>query len=62
MKLRLELDQQTSEALSRSAISELRPTPLQAEVLLRRALGLLVPKESPTDAPEPVATAGAGYE
>ena len=61
MKLRLELDQQTAEALTKSAISELRPTPLQAEVLLRRALGLPVPKESPASAPEPV-SAGVSDE
>ena len=65
MKLRLVLDEQTSEALMRSALRELRPTPLQAEVLLRRALGLPVPKESPEEAPEteqagPV-PAGAGH-
>ena len=46
MRLRFELDTQTAEALAQSAIRELRPVPLQAEVLLRRALGLPVPKEA----------------
>ncbi len=46
MRLRLELDTQTAEALAQSAIRELRPASMQAEVLLRRALGLPVPKEA----------------
>jgi hypothetical protein len=55
MRLRIDLDPQTAEALAKSAVRELRPVPMQAEVLLRRALGLPFPKESPANAPEPVA-------
>jgi hypothetical protein len=55
MRLRLDLDPQTAEALAVSAVREMRPAPMQAEVLLRRALGLPVPKESPANDREPVA-------
>jgi hypothetical protein len=52
---KIPLDPETERALAESGIRELRPPHLQAVVLLRRALGLPVPKESPADAPEPVA-------
>ena len=57
MRLRLELDTQTTEALAQSAIRELRPASMQAEVLLRRALGLPVPKES-LESTQELASAG----
>ncbi len=57
MRLRLELDSQTAEALAQSAIRELRPATLQAEVLLRRALGLPVPKE-PVESTQELVPAG----
>jgi hypothetical protein len=40
MRIRLELDDETREKLIEAAIRERRPVGLQAEVLLRRALGL----------------------
>jgi hypothetical protein len=43
MKLKIDLDMETTEALMRSAVRELRPAGLQAEVLLKRALGLTFP-------------------
>jgi hypothetical protein len=45
MKLRLDLDAEATEALIKSGLHELRPPNLQAEVLLRRALGLPFPPE-----------------
>ena len=45
MKLKIELDTETTEALMNSAVRELRPAGLQAEVLLKRALGLPFPPE-----------------
>lgn len=42
-KLRLDLDQETFEALTDKAFSERRPVQLQAEVILRQALGLQFP-------------------
>ena len=44
---RIPLDPETERALTESGIQELRPPGLQAVVLLRRALGLPVPKERP---------------
>jgi len=44
MRIRLELDAQTTQALIRSAVSEKRPVAWQAEILLRRALGLPFPE------------------
>jgi hypothetical protein len=45
MKVRLNLDAEATEALIKSGLHELRPPDLQAEVLLRRALGLPFPPE-----------------
>ena len=42
-RLRLDLDTETFESLVAHATAELRPVQLQAEVLLRRALGLPFP-------------------
>jgi hypothetical protein len=47
MKLKLELDPETAEKLAESAVIERRPLAWQAEVLLRRALGLPFPQEQP---------------
>ncbi len=52
MRLRLVLDAATSAALARAAVRELRPLDLQAEVLLRRALGLAVPLPEPGEQQE----------
>lgn len=43
MLLRVNLDREVGDRLRESATAELRPIPLQAEVLLRRALALPVP-------------------
>ena len=61
MRLRIDLDAQAYETLVRSGHSELRPPQMQAEVLLRRALGLPVPKEALVDSKELV-PAGADRE
>ena len=42
---KIPLDPETERALAESGVHELRPPALQAVVLLRRALGLPVPKE-----------------
>jgi hypothetical protein len=49
MRLKLDLDTQTWEALAISAVRELRPAPRQAEVLLMRALGVPFPKDQRPD-------------
>lgn len=60
MKLRLDLDTQTADALMASAVRELRPTNLQAEVLIKRSLGLPIPpieahtQPSPSESTAPV--------
>ncbi|HEY7033100.1 MAG TPA: hypothetical protein VH482_17305, partial [Thermomicrobiales bacterium] len=41
MRLRLDLDHETYDALTRAAVTELRPLPWQAELILRRHLGTL---------------------
>jgi hypothetical protein len=51
MKLRLELDELLGSALLEQAIAERRPISMQAEVALRRALGLPVPVPTKTKAP-----------
>ena len=51
---KIPLDRETEYALAESGIRELRPPQLQAVVLLRRSLGLPVPKEVPPSIPEPV--------
>jgi hypothetical protein len=43
MRIHLELDSETSKALVAQAMSEQRPVPLQAAVMLRRCLGLPFP-------------------
>jgi hypothetical protein len=45
MRLRLELDQQTTDRLIEVAVEERRPVGMQAEVILRRALGLATPPQ-----------------
>ena len=42
-RLKLDLDAETFEALAVQALSERRPVPLQAQVILRQALGLPFP-------------------
>ena len=48
-RLRLDLDTETFETLLTHATAELRPVQLQAEVLLRQALGLPFPYPSPSE-------------
>jgi hypothetical protein len=43
MLLRLELDRSTAVRLVECAVAESRPIPMQAQVLIRRALGLPFP-------------------
>jgi hypothetical protein len=43
VRLRLELDADTTAALMRQAVADLRPVDMEAEALLRRVLGLPVP-------------------
>jgi hypothetical protein len=67
MRVRIDLDVETTKALIESGLHELRPPNLQAEVLLRRALGLPFPPEPRSSTPcttqtqkeslEPVGTA-----
>lgn len=52
MRLKLDLDTETTERLIDAAITERRPLPLQAEVILRRALGLSFPAPREQDATE----------
>jgi hypothetical protein len=49
MRLRINLDTETSLALQRSAYEDLRTMPAQAVALLRKALGLSVPYPSVID-------------
>jgi hypothetical protein len=49
-RLRLDLDQETFEALANKAFAERPPVPLQAEVILRLALGLPFPFPTSFDA------------
>jgi hypothetical protein len=51
--IRLDLDRETFARLADFAIEECRPIPWQAEVLLKRALGM------PTPCPGPCAVAAA---
>jgi len=51
--LRIDLDAHSFERLAESAFRELRPVNWQAEVLLRRALGLLAPTPLVLNAQEP---------
>jgi hypothetical protein len=55
MRVRLDLDQTTYDALVTSAVRELRPASLQAEVLLKRALGLPFPPAACPKEDEPPA-------
>ncbi len=55
MRLRIDIDEQTRQRLAEAAERERRPLDLQAEVLLRRALGLAT-----CDCGQLRATAGTG--
>ncbi len=50
MKIRLDIDTETAERLVEAAVAERRPIAMQAEVLLRRALGLPDERWEPTEA------------
>ena len=50
--IRLDLDQETFSRLVDSALHERRPIPWQAEVILRRALGLPFPTSIEQDTQE----------
>ena len=50
-RLRLELDQETYLKLLDSALAEKRPIDWQAEVVLRRAMGLPFPREREAGSP-----------
>jgi hypothetical protein len=56
MRLRLDLDPDVSSRLTDVAAAERRPIPWQAEVILRRALGLSGP---PPDGSQELGTAAA---
>ncbi len=45
MRLRLDIDQETHDRLLQTALVEKRPIHWQAEVILRRALGLPFPRQ-----------------
>ena len=63
VQLKVTLDQPTYEALVNLALDERRPVPWQAEVVIRRALGLPFPATVPDPQPQrDLATAGAGGE
>jgi len=44
-QIRVNLDNETTARLARHAVAERRPIPWQAEVMLRRALGLAAPPD-----------------
>lgn len=46
MRLRLDLDKETHDRLLEAALREKRPIHWQAEVIMRRALGLPFPSEA----------------
>lgn len=50
MRLRLDLDRETSAALMEAASADLRPVTMHAQVILRRSLGLPVPTNAKTPA------------
>jgi hypothetical protein len=58
MRLKIELDPETTERLVASAVAECRPIPMQAEVLLRRALNLPFPYPDRGKRPDPAVAAG----
>lgn len=61
-RLRLDVDQETWEALVQVSLDKRRPVPWQAEVLLRQSLGLPFPLDKTADELETkreVADAGA---
>lgn len=58
MRIKLELDPETTEKLIEAAVREKRPVAWHAEVLLRTALGLPFPKPRP--AAKPPAREGSG--
>lgn len=47
MRIKLDLDPETTERLIQAAVSENRPVGMHAEVMLRRALGLPFPHPLP---------------
>jgi hypothetical protein len=49
LRPRLDLDQETFQALADKAFAERRPVPFQAEVILRLALGLPFPFPTSSD-------------
>ena len=51
MRLRIDLDAPMQSALIQQASAERRPVPMQAEVALRRALGLPIPIPANEEAP-----------
>ncbi len=60
-RLRIELDRETYSRLVSSALTEKRPVDWQAEVVIRRALGLPFPAVAPQpQQARDLATAGAG--
>jgi hypothetical protein len=50
MIVKIDLDRETTQRLIRVAVAERRPVGMQAEVLLRRGLGLPVPAPLQEDA------------
>jgi len=61
MRIKLDLDSETTERLIQAAISENRPVGMHAEVVIRRALGLPFPwpqaGAAPTNAEQEKASA-----
>jgi hypothetical protein len=53
VRIRLELDNETTERLIERAAEERRPVPWQSEVMLRRALGLPFPRREGEEQGEP---------
>ena len=60
--LRVELDRETYDCLLRQAEAERRPVPWQAEVAIRRSLGLPFPSERPMDGRSAVPSALPPWE
>jgi hypothetical protein len=58
MRLRIDLDRETSLALQDAAAGDLRTMPSQAVVLIRKALGLAVPIPDVLDVYKEPITAG----
>ncbi len=51
MRIRLDLDTETTERLAQEAVRQRRPIIMQAEVLLREALGVPLDSAKPTQCP-----------